>query len=77
MVTKRLHNMSDEDFEATLPILAAQIAAQLEGEGPEGEAAKAACDTLANEFLPGLTVQEWLAAACRRLGVDPAHVAGL
>jgi hypothetical protein len=81
--TKHLHNqyptseMSDEDFETAESILAEQIAAQIDRYCPEGEAIKAANDMLTNEFRPGLTIQEWLAAACRRLGIDPAACAGL
>jgi hypothetical protein len=69
--------MTDTDtqdlFDRTEPILAQQIAARIERYCPEGEAIKAANDALTNEFLPGLTIREWLAAACRRLGIDPAE----
>jgi hypothetical protein len=60
-------------FDKTEPILAQQIAARIERYCPEGEAVHAAHNMLTDEFLPWLTAREWLAAACRRLGIDPAE----
>lgn len=83
-----LHNqvptarMTLADYETALCRLTEQLTAAIDRQGysmPEGEAAKLACDKLTNTFgtADDQTIGDWINAAAREAGADPADMVGL
>lgn len=76
--TTAMTGISEQDYETLLVHLGEQlaVAAEQQGSFPEGEAAKAASDALANAWDATLTGNEWLSEAGKRLGVDTSRCVG-